>query len=149
MVKDLLPRAFANCPGIWIEDKGAIVAIHYREAEDGIQVDVEHFLRGIVDRFEDRMRICGGKHVWEIVPRELEDKGAAVRRELASLSCRAVPVYVGDDVADEPAFAVLDTAFNRGVTVRVGRRAPTRAHYGLANVAQVRMFLEKLRAEFI
>jgi trehalose-6-phosphatase len=66
-----------------------------------------------------------------------------VRHELA-LDCReALPVFVGDDTVDEPAFAAL----TRGITIRVGHPEHTRAHFRLAGVKQVRMFLERLNHE--
>ena len=93
---------------------------------------------------DHRLRIAGGKNVWEIVPRELEDKGAAVRRELAAIRFHAMPVYAGDDLSDEPAFAAL----RHGITVYVGRIRPTHAHFRLADAGEVRQFLEKLRVDF-
>ena len=55
-----------------------------------------------------------------------------------------MPVYIGDDRMDEPAFAALDC----GVTVRVGRSCRTNARYRLSSVEQVRQFLEKLGREY-
>lgn len=44
---------------------------------------------------------------------------------------------------DEPAFAALD----HGITIRVGRRSLTRAHFQLRDPDEVRSFLEKLSVE--
>ena len=60
------------------------------------------------------------------------------------MGSRAMPVYIGDDRMDEPAFAAL----NCGITVRVGRSCRTHARYRLSSVEQVRQFLEKIRREF-
>ena len=52
------------------------------------------------------------------------DKGTAVRRLLALLPPGTVPIYVGDDVTDEPAFeAVRD----RGCGFKVGAMPKTTA----------------------
>jgi trehalose 6-phosphate phosphatase len=51
-----------------------------------------------------------------------------------------LPIYVGDDLTDEPAFRVL----RKGITVLVGPRRPTNAHFSLRNPAQVGVFLERL-----
>ena len=75
--------------------------------------------------------------------KELGHKGLAVRRQLASTN-PAVPIYIGDDRVDEPAFAAL----RDGITVRVGGHGPSRARYRLAGVAEVSVFLHKLREEF-
>ena len=71
---------------------------------------------------------------------------------MAHLRGRAVPVYVGDDRVDEPAFSalsggVLDGA-SSGVTVRVGSSGLTRAQYHLSRASEVRSFLNRLRREF-
>jgi trehalose-phosphatase len=143
-IKSLLGGALVNNPGMWIEDKGLVLTVHYRDATAHSQREVRRILRRAVAPFEELLRIAGGKHVWEIVPRELEDKGAAVKQELASLPCPATPVYVGDDLGDEPAFAAL----KRGITVYVGRLRRTRARYHLADVGRVRSFLQRLQTEF-
>jgi len=54
-----------------------------------------------------------------------------------------LPVFVGDDAVDEPAFAALTA----GITIRVGRPGHTRARFRLAGVKQVRVFLERLSRE--
>ena len=94
--------------------------------------------------FADSLQLIRGKKVWELAPRELGDKGVAVASELSAMGSRAMPVYIGDDRMDEPAFAAL----NCGITVRVGRSCRTHARYRLSSVEQVRQFLEKIRREF-
>jgi len=138
-----LDRRLKAIPGIWIEDKAYALAIHYRAAETNSVARAYAILDDVIAPFVSRFRIQPGKSVWEILPTELEDKGAAVRRELASLASRALPIYVGDDEVDEPAFAALAD----GLTIRVGRDPETRARYRLSGVAQVRTFLHRLKAE--
>ncbi len=82
--------------------------------------------------------------MWELAPRELGDKGIAVQSELSAMGARAMPVYIGDDSMDEPAFRALD----RGITIRVGGACRSHAHYRLSSVGQVHQFLEKLEREF-
>jgi len=55
------------------------------------------------------------------------DKGTALRALLAALPSGTVPVYVGDDVTDEPAF---EAAQERGFGIKVGPAA-TRARHAL------------------
>jgi trehalose-phosphatase len=143
-VKSMLGGALVNHPGVWIEDKDQIVAVHYRKAPYAALKETRTLLLSALRNFDHRLRIAGGKNVWEIVPRELEDKGAAVRRELAALRFHAMPVYAGDDLSDEPAFAAL----RHGITIYVGRIRPTHARFRLADAGEVRQFLEKLRAAF-
>lgn len=133
-----------STPGIWIEDKDVTFAIHYRSVSDKGVRDVRKLLRGVLEAFEGLLSLVKGKKVWEVVPREMEDKGAAVKQELSAIGREAVPVYVGDDRMDEPGF----DACSSGVTVRVGRDCRSKARYRLSSVAQVRRFLENLGREF-
>jgi trehalose 6-phosphate phosphatase len=130
--------------GTWVEDKGVAITIHH--AADASPRDIERLRETVVretGRFAERFRIVAGARSWEIAPIEWKDKGGAVRRELASIERGALPIYLGDEPADEPAFGVL----RGGITVRVGEPAPTRARYRLANVAQVRGCLERIHKE--
>lgn len=143
-LKSMLGGALVNNPGIWIEDKDEIVAVHYRNASEEARRRTREVLTRAVTSMNHGLRLAAGKSVWEIVPRELEDKGAAVRHELAALCCHATPVYAGDDLGDEPAFAALQ----HGITVYVGRLRMTKARFHLADAGEVRIFLQKLQEDF-
>ena len=139
-----LKACLVDVPHLWIEDKEYALAVHYRGAAVGDLVRARAVVERIVEVCVDRFRIEHGNSVWEILPRELEDKGAAVKQQLGSLRGRYSAVYVGDDQVDEPAFRAL----RGGITVHVGHPRPTRALYRLGGVADVRTFLHKLRIEF-
>jgi trehalose-phosphatase len=139
-----LKACLADVPHLWIEDKEYALAVHYRRAAASDVMRTRAIVERIVEPCAARFRIENGKSVWEVIPRELEDKGAAVKQQLASLRGRYSTVYVGDDQVDEPAFRAL----RAGITVHVGRPRPTRALYRLGGVADVRTFLHKLRIEF-
>jgi trehalose-phosphatase len=142
--KSWLGARLLGVPGIWIEDKDLTLAIHYGNvAEEGVR-SAGRFVQAVLDSFAGSLQLIRGKNVWEIAPNELGDKGVAVKQEFSALAGSAVPVYVGDDHMDEPAFAML----GRGVTVRVGGACPTRARYRLSSVAQVHQFLNRLEQEF-
>ena len=127
-------------PGIWIEDKEHAIAIHHRGAARPDACLARDIVYATLRPWASRLRVQHGKAVWEILPREMGDKGAAVRHELACLPGGTLPLYVGDDEVDEPAFQ----AASEGITVRVGGKARTYARYVLASVTQVRLFLLKL-----
>lgn len=142
--KAWLGALLLSVPGVWIEDKDLTLAIHYQNvAEDGVR-SARRFVKVVLDAFSGSLQIVRGKNVWEIAPVEMEDKGTAVREELAALAVPVVPVYIGDDQMDEAAFAVL----GGGITVRVGEARRTRARYRLSSVEQVHQFLHKLEREF-
>ena len=142
--KSWIGSLLLNTPGLWIEDKEVTFAIHYRSvSEKGVR-DARRLLQGVLQAFEGLLHLVKGKKVWEVVPREIEDKGVAVKQELSAIAKEAVPVYIGDDRMDEPGFE----ACSSGVTVRVGRDCRSKARYRLSSVAQVHQFLENLGREF-
>ncbi len=143
-VKSWLACLLLSVPGVWLEDKGLTLAIHYQSVtEEGVR-KARKFVEGVLAPFDDTLQLIRGKKVWELAPRELGDKGVAVASELSAAGSRAVPVFIGDDLMDEPAFCAL----SGGVTVRVGRRCRTHARYRLSSVKQVHQFLERLEGEF-
>ena len=95
--------------GAWVEDKGATLSIHYREAPDpdaakaALERDAVPTVRaaGLVARF--------GRMTLEVLPPIPVDKGSAVRRLLLHRRI-ATSLYAGDDTTDMDAFAVVDVA---------------------------------------
>lgn len=139
-----IERAFADSPGLWIEDKEYALTLHHGGIGPADLPRARAILEGIIEPFSERFRIQCGKNVWEVLPRELEDKGQAVKQELVPLRGRSVAMFVGDDQVDEPAFSALPG----GITVRVGPPCRTHARFRLCDVAEVRMLLHRLRTEF-
>jgi trehalose-phosphatase len=129
--------------GIWVEDKFITFVVHYRRASPAVVRRARAILGQVLAPVRSKIRVMKGKKVWEILPLEVEGKGAAVRELLAELGGPAFPVYVGDDTTDEAAFEALPA----GLTVRVGAPRRTHARFELRNPAEVREFLERLEAE--
>ena len=130
-------------PGVLLEDKGRTLALHYRRAPQA-----ESAARRIVGELtrdqQERLRVIAGKMVLEIKPR-LADKGAAVKAFLAEPPFAGRhPVFVGDDVTDEDAFAVVNRV--GGYSVCVGDLPSTAARYRLPDVNAVVAWLESLPA---
>jgi trehalose 6-phosphate phosphatase len=95
------------------------------------------------------LRMTEGKMVFELRPRARVDKGTAVLSlaiRLGALGPGASLVFMGDDRTDEDAFRVLRYRNHEAVTVRVGQdpSAPTAAEFGVADPAEVLVFLEWL-----
>lgn len=141
-VKKLLVERLHQQRGIRIQDKGPVVAVNYRGARQSAVLGARAVVEEVVRRHQPRLRLLEGKKIWEILPREIEGKGAAVLASLAKLGGSPLPIYIGDDTTDESAFAVL----SRGLTVRVGARHATRARFELRSPRQVRILLERLEA---
>jgi trehalose 6-phosphate phosphatase len=134
---------FLGSPRIWLEDKGASMAVHFRAGEP-FPEESRQRLEALLAPRRAWLKLVTARNVFEIVPRELGDKGVAVRRQMAGLSRPVLPIYVGDDWIDEPAFQVL----RRGITVHVGRRRKTRARYWVPEVAQVHALLAHFAGRF-
>lgn len=140
--KRLVAAQLSRVPGVWMEDKGPAFVVHHRIAS-GEARQLRAMLQRALAPFATGLRVLPGHNVWEVLPRAAAGKGEAVRAEMAGLPAHTLPVYVGDDVTDESAFAVL----GRGVTVRVGTaRRSTRARYRLRNTDEVTSFLKQLDA---
>jgi trehalose-phosphatase len=143
-LKDRARQMVQRIPETWLEDKGVVVAIHHANASPAdVQRIRQEMIRTLLP-LNGTFRGIAGERTFELAPAEMGNKGTAVRHELASASREALRVFVGDDAVDEPAFATL----TGGITIRVGRPSHTRARFRLADVKQVRIFLERLNREF-
>jgi len=137
-LRDLFAAFAARHDGLLLEDKGASLALHYRQAP-GLASHVHRTLRDAVASEGDHgYRLEPGKKLVELRP-EGRNKGTAIRdflREAPFAGRR--PVFIGDDAGDEHGFAVV--AARGGLAVKVGPGA-TRARHRLADVAAVRSWL--------
>jgi alpha,alpha-trehalase len=90
------------------------------------------------------LRRSGGKMVVELRAGEASDKGAAVRRIVDDLldDEHGLPLYVGDDLTDEDAFATI-AGHGAGVVVEGGDH-DTVAGWAVADADEVRRLLERL-----
>jgi trehalose-phosphatase len=141
--RDRIAQRIRHIPGIRIEDKDATFVLHWRGAPQPCFRRAAEVFESEMARFNRVLRVIAGDHVWEVAPASLLGKGAAARRRWRAWHNRALPIYLGDDVADEAAF----TALASGITVHIGRARPTRAHFRLRDTTEVRAFLERLEKE--
>ena len=137
----LAGEACRNLRGVWLEDKQFSFTLHHTGTNSAA---VERMLKSALSAHGARLRLVPARRVFEVIPVELRDKGRAVEGELTAAGAAAMPIYMGDDYTDEPAFAAL----RHGITVLVGKTRPTRAAYRLQGVADVHTFLEQLEGEF-
>lgn len=111
-VRSLLPH-MENC-GIVLENKGATLSLHYRNAPDRAGA-----LRRILDAvslLDPSPCRVSGKFVENLVPRDAPHKGEALLRIMDYLGCSRA-LFVGDDVTDEDVFRLQD---DRIFGIRVG-----------------------------
>jgi trehalose 6-phosphate phosphatase len=104
-----------------LEDKGAIVAFHWRGAPD------EEAARAAIDAIAQRAEAAGlrthwGRKVLEVRPPIKIDKGAGIRRLLDEVGSEIdSAMYVGDDTTDLDAFRTLAELVTEGRLVRAVR----------------------------
>jgi trehalose 6-phosphate phosphatase len=104
-----------------LEDKGAIVAFHWRGAPD------EEAARAAIDAIaqhaeEAGLRTHWGRKVLEVRPPIKIDKGAGIRRLLNEVGSGIdSALYVGDDTTDLDAFRALTELVTEGRLVRALR----------------------------
>jgi trehalose 6-phosphate phosphatase len=107
-----------------IEDKGAIVAFHWRGAPD------EEAAHAAIDAIAAKAQEAGlrthwGRKVLEVRPPVRIDKGAGIKTFLADTDVEAA-MYVGDDTTDLDAFRALVELADEGRisrAIRVGVRS--------------------------
>ena len=134
--KAALELEMAPLPGVWVEDKGLSLAVHYRQAPRKAQA---HRLVLEAARKLEQVRVFGGKEVVNFVVPDAPDKGVALASERDRLRSDWV-LFVGDDENDEEAFALAGNT----VSVRVGRKRRSNARYYLRSQAEIDKFLELL-----
>ena len=134
----------ARREGVRIEDKGATLVLHTRQASRREAIGAADEMRRVAEGIPG-FEVMGGKEVVEAHPAGT-GKGTAMLRLLREAGGETV-LYVGDDTTDEDAFAALEEAASgNAVTVRVGGEgdAPTRARFTIASQDDVAELLRRL-----
>lgn len=139
-----LQARIGTVPGARVERKRFAIANHYRNVADKDVAVVETAVREVSGK-HPRLRMSGGKKVYELRPDIDWDKGRAVLWLLEALDLDrkdVVTFYIGDDVTDEDAFRVLG---DWGIGIIVGEPPyATLAKYRLKDTSEVRQFLDRL-----
>lgn len=124
-------------PGVRVEVKGPILAIHYRAAPQSAVACLD-LARRAAAAGQGLVVQCG-KMVVEVKP-ETAHKGAALRRLAAAPFAGRRPVMVGDDTTDEDAIVAAQDLGGLGIRVGPG---PSAARARLATPAAVRAWLAR------
>jgi trehalose 6-phosphate phosphatase len=128
-------------PGVWIEPKRNSFSVHLKGASGETQRRVRGKLKKRVALLRDTLQMMTNLRDVEVAPLSIGDKGAAVRKILGEPAmCGALPIYFGDDLSDEPAFA----ATRKGISILVGNRRATRAQFSLRGPAEVTAALSRM-----
>jgi trehalose 6-phosphate phosphatase len=136
-IQDRLEPILGRYPDVMLEDKGLSMALHYRRALP-LAGYLHRVMRGLLSELGEGLHLQKGKRVIELRP-EGFDKGKAVDAYLSELPFLGRrPVFIGDDLSDETAFAAVNK--RGGFSIKVGEGA-TCAQYGLPDVKAVREWL--------
>ncbi len=131
-------------PGILVEDKGYSLALHYRLAPDlglALHAGITHIC---AEPASSAVEILPGKAMFEVKPVGVS-KALAVR-ELMTYPpfVERHPIFIGDDVTDEPVFGVIGNFGGLGFSV--GRSVPGVNGY-FDKPADVRAWLARIVSE--
>jgi trehalose 6-phosphate phosphatase len=117
---DLKRKLAAVCalgPGIIAEDKGYSFALHYRLAPDQAEAVRAAVAAICAEAKADAIEILLGKSVVEIKAAGISKANAV--RDLMTVApfAKRKPIFIGDDVTDEPVFAVVTQFGGLGFSV--------------------------------
>jgi len=137
-------RLTAAHAGLVFENKGMALALHYRLAP-ALRELAEREMRAIAAALGDGFELQSGKFVVEIKPSG-NNKGSAIAELVAEAPFAGRrPVFIGDDLTDEPGFEVVNRI--GGHTIKVGPGI-TRARWHLFDAAAVRRWLGAYARQF-
>ncbi len=127
--------------GVWVEDKGPSIALHYRSSP--VPSFAHALIHEVLAPMAPSVAVFDGKMVVNAMASGAPDKAAAVHALVQRCGAGAA-VFAGDDVNDEPVFAAAPPHW---LTVRVGRdEHPCSARFYVDGPEQVALLLERLVA---
>ena len=132
-------RGAIDGAGVFVEDKGPSIALHYRLAPDRDRARAAIDALQLTD--DPQLHVFSGKMVENVVAAGAPDKAAAVRSLVERCNCDRA-FFAGDDVNDEPVFAAAPPQW---LTVRIGRDDPhSRARFFLDSPAEMAVALQSM-----
>jgi trehalose 6-phosphate phosphatase len=125
-IPDRLRRSLATFAaaneGVILEDKGYSLALHYRLTPQRAATVEQAVIAACADYPPNVLDVLPGKAVLEVKPAGFS-KGSGIRELMQAPPFRGRrPIFIGDDITDESAFAVLPEFGGLGFSV--GRELP-------------------------
>lgn len=150
-IKNVLTLALGSIKGVFIEDKGITLSVHYRHVEEIEVPEVESVVKRVVSgpATGGIFMITPGKEVYDVKPAASWDKGKAIRLLMKRFGkggrqSGLLPIYLGDDLTDEDGFQVIEK-YGEGITVHIGEsQDKSAARYYLRSPDEVYLFINGL-----
>ena len=150
MLNRVLLATLRGIKGVFVEDKGLTLSVHYRMVDGAEETKVDDAFKKVTDPLSvtGRIRVTQGKKVYEIRPPVAWDKGKAIAWLIAKFRESSgkggvLPIYMGDDLTDEDGFEVIEK--NNGISIFVGgENSQSIARYFLESPEEVTEFLKML-----
>jgi trehalose 6-phosphate phosphatase len=147
----VLTQTLSSIKGVFVENKGLSLSVHYRLAEEHRGAEVEAKLKKAIGGVEaaGKAMVVNGKKVFDVRPVITWNKGKAIKLLMKKYGkggrrSGLLPIYLGDDVTDEDGFKVIEN-YGMGLSIYVGDSDhQTAARYFLKSPQEVFLFLSKL-----
>ncbi len=147
----ILKKTLGTMRGVFVEDKGLTLSVHYRLAEDNQTENVKNTLDRVVGgaQASGKVKITDGKKVYEVRPGVDWNKGKAIRLLMKKYGrggyrSGLMAIFLGDDLTDEDGFEVIEK-YGNGLSIFVGEaNTDTSARYYLRSPMEVEVFLSRL-----
>jgi trehalose 6-phosphate phosphatase len=150
LIYQVLSKAMAPIRGVFVENKGLTISVHYRMVEESKSEEVSNIFEKVIAtaRSLGKVRITHGKKVYEVRPPVDWDKDKATSLIIDKFGKKKMkneflPIFLGDDQTDEDGFKVVEKY--KGISVFVGEKTgDSTARYYLKSPAEVEQFLSLL-----
>jgi len=147
-LRQILIAEYRLIKGVWVEDKGLSLSVHYRLAHESDELSIMRIFQKTCRRYEINrtIRVTLGKKVLEVRPNVDWDKGNALLWLLAKKrysygKVKIMPIFIGDDLTDEDALGAIR---GQGLGIVVGKKENSKAGYFLKDTQEVTEFMRRI-----
>ncbi len=150
LIQQVLNKALSPIRGVFVENKGLSLSIHYRMVEEDKSDEVHNIFERVIATAHSlgKVIITTGKKVYEVRPPVDWDKGKAISLLIEKygkprVKSELLPIFLGDDQTDEDGFKVIER--RGGISILVGENITgSAARYFLKSPSEVDEFLSLL-----
>jgi len=145
-IRRQLENKLSQFKGVFIEDKGLTLSLHYRLAHSKQIHKIKALAKITLDEFikDGVIFTISGKMVIDILPKTDWNKGRfadfIVKSVASQNKSRPLIIAIGDDKTDEDTFNNL----KNGITIKVGGKNQSNAKYYVKSTKEVIQFLKTL-----